>query len=87
MLPPTRTANTPAVAPVPALSYIKATAPPFLIKEVVETQQEDPTITKDALRWGELQNSYRSTPEEEIFFHRNRLTEEGFWQQDEIDGQ
>lgn len=80
MLPPTTNVMRPDEAMlVPVLS---ALARPPLFDTIIEAQQEDPAITRDATRWSRLQEVQNPTPDEINFLERNRLTDKGFWRKD-----
>ena len=87
MLPPTRSAaDVKPVEPIPILSALHAPVSPSLFEEIIDAQQEDPAISRDAIRWRELQGKQPFTREDELFLQQNRLTDNGFWRESSTDG-
>lgn len=77
MLPSTH--GTPCANDAATVPLLSALARTPLFHKIVEAQQEDPSINRDAIRWRDLQNRPHRTTEEQAFLDRNRLTDSGSW--------
>ena len=80
MLPPTPSAShTNDSVSVPVLSSLHAS---ILFDEIINAQQLDPTITREAIGWREIHERGPANHDEEKFLLLNKLDKNGFWRRD-----
>ena len=83
MIPPNLSLITENVkTSVPTLTAIYALR---LFEKIVFTQQEDPLISRDAIRLREMHERGPATSEEETFLQNHRIDGRGFWRRDSTD--